>query len=226
MGAGERQPAGAAFFHRQRLRWARRRRPVHLHPPPEDTLPALESHFREQLSRALPGLGDALLDEILTVLSRRRRRGRGKVLSGCVGPQAEAWLRGRKPELEQLGAPDPFAASWAETQPDVERPVRAARGRRDGGRGRFREIYRRALSGLRPVLIALGDGACERGVVGHPDDLFFLPFELLGDFTGEEKQPWLDAAVLRNRAEYFGLVRQADPATASAWAAAPLHPLR
>jgi hypothetical protein len=225
MGAGERPPAGAVFFHRQRLRWARLRRPTGLQAPPKGDLPALECHFREQLSRALPGLGDALLDEILTALRRRRQRGRGKVLPNCVGPQAAAWLRGRRARLEQLGSPDPFTTSWAEKQPDLDRSAIASPGRRDGGRGRFREVYRHVLDGLRPVLVALGGGAHEQGVVGHPDDLFFLPFELLGDLTGEEKPPWLDAALLRNRAEYFGLLRQAEPAAVSAWAAAPLHPL-
>lgn len=223
MGAGERIPAGAVFFHRLRLRLARLRRPVGLRPPPDAALPALESHFREQLSRAMPALGDALLDELLTALSRRQRRSRGRVLPGCLGPQAAAWIAGRNAKLEYLGPPDPLVASWAAEQPDIERSAIGSPGRRQGGRGRFREIYRRTLDGLRPVLAALGGGAHERLVVGHPDDLFFLPFELLGELTGNEKPPWLDAALLRNRAEYFGLLREAEPATLNAWNAAPLR---
>ncbi len=225
MGAGERIPTGAAFFHRLRLRWARQRRPARFQEPPDGPPPALESHFREQLSRALPDLSDALLDELLSALSRRRRRSQGASLAGCLGPQAAAWVAGRNVKLECLGSPDPLAASWAGEQQEVERSTLDSASRRQGGRGRFREVYRRSLDGLHPVLAALGRGAHERGVAGHPDDLFFLPFELLGDLTGEEKPPWLDAAVLRNRAEYFGLLRIADPATRAAWDRSPLSPL-
>ncbi len=224
-GSSERMPSGAAFFHRQRLRWARRRRPVRLEPPPEGEPRGLEAHFREQLSRALPDLCDALLDEILVAASRRRRRSRGAVPPACLGPQAAAWVTGRGAKLECLGSADAFARSWVAGAPAIERTAIGSAARREGGRGRFREVYRQILDGLRPTLVALGGAAHGRGVVGDPDDLFFLPFELLGDLTGDEKPPWLDAAVLRNRAEYFGLVRSADPSTQAAWAAAPLHPL-
>ncbi|MDH3523618.1 MAG: hypothetical protein OES32_08520 [Acidobacteriota bacterium] len=228
-GDGERAPAGAAFFHRQRLRWARRRPPVRLAAPPAAAPVALEHHFRKQLSRALPGLADALLDEILSALERRRRRRRGAALEPCLGAQAAAWTAGRRARLECLGAPDPFTASWAVEEPGVLEPAAPAtpRGakRSAGGRGRFRELYRGVLDGLRPTLIGLGGGACGQGVLGHPDDLFFLPFELLGDLTGEDKPGWVEAAVARNRGEYFGLLREAPPATRAAWAAAPLRPL-
>jgi hypothetical protein len=140
-----------------------------------------------------------------------------------VGAAAAAWLAGRPARLERLGSADPFTASWAAGEPPVERPAAAAI--RAAGRGRFREIYRQALDGWRPTLAALAAQALLRGVLDRPDDLYFLPFELLGDLTVEERPAWLAASVLRNRAEYFGLVQSASPAERAAWEAAPVRPL-
>jgi hypothetical protein len=71
----------------------------------------------------------------------------------------------------------------------------------------------------------MGKAAHADGVIDHKDDLFFLPFELIGDLAGPGKPPWLDAAVLRNRAEYFGLVGTADDSTEADWNTSPLNPL-
>jgi hypothetical protein len=224
-GADERVPTGAAFFHRQRLRWARRRDLPLFEPPPPDSAATLEYHFRDQLSRCSPKLNDALLDEVLTVLERRRRRRRGVRLDDCLGPAAGDWVARRHPRLDRLGSPDPFTPSWAVEQPSIDEALVPRGVARDGGRGRFRELYRQTLDGLRPTLAAIADAARDNGISDHLDDLYFLPFELLGDMTRDDRPPWLAASLLRNRAEYFGLAQGADPATVAAWTAAPLHPL-
>ena len=218
-------PAGAAFFHRQRLRWSRRRGLPRMEPTTDGSVTALEYQFRQQLAHYLPVLNDALLDEVVTVLGRRRRRRQGAALPACLGSAAAAWTAGRKTRLELLGPPDPYFPSWADEPVVIERSVAAPNCRREGGRGRFRETYRQALDRLRPGLLALGDAALANGVVDHQDDLFFLPFELLDDLTVATKPEWLSAAVLRNRGEYFGLRQGADDTTRAAWDRAPVAPL-
>lgn len=220
----EATPAGAAFFHRQRLRWARRRDLPRAKPASTESITALEYHFRQQLAHYLPALNDALLDEVVTSLARRKRRRQGRSLAPCLGSAAAAWTAGRPTRLERLGAPDPFVPSWAEAPVALD-PRAAGAHRHDGGRGRFREFYRQALDALRPTLLAIGDAALAGGVVDHRDDLFFLPFELLDDLTTGTKPAWLSASVLRNRGEYFGLHQGADEAARTAWDAAPVEPL-
>lgn len=224
---GVRQPTGAAYFHRQRLRWARRRDLPPIDPPAEASASALERRFREQLSACLSVLDDALLDEVLAVLQRRALRRRGASPVPTVGPAAAAWLAGgragERARLDRLGDADPFVASWAASVPQMAAPSTPPT--RAAGRGRFRELYRQALDGWRLTLLALAARAHGQGVVEHPEDLFFLPFELLGELTVDHRPGWLDVAVLRNRAEYFGLVGAASTAERAAWAAAPLRPL-
>jgi len=220
---GERAPRGAVFFHRQRLRWARRRRLPGSRPPAPRSAESLEARLRRHLVEHLPALNDAFLDETLTALDRRRRRRRGADLQPCLGPAAGAWMRGHDAPLTGLGPPDAFRRSWAESPVAVDRPATPLGA--DGGRGRFREVYRQTLDHLRPHLGMISDSALGRGVTGHRDDIFFLPFELLGDLTREDKPQWLDGAVLSNRAEYFGLVHGADEATLATWQASPLNPL-
>lgn len=222
-GDDERAPVGAAFFHRMRLWWGRRRSLPADPAPPGGSVVALEHHFRQQLALYLPALNDALLDEVVTALARRGRRARGRRPAPALGSAAAAWSAGGRPRLDRLGAPDPFVASWAEDEPEVARPGCAIA--RDGGRGRFRETYRQALEAWRPTLRAVGEAALANGVVDHRDDLFFLPFELLDDLTTDTQPAWLPAAVLRNRGEYFGLVQSADEATRARWAAAAVEPL-
>lgn len=221
----EEVPAGAVFFHRQRLRWARRRRIQRPVPASTDSVTALEYHFRQQLAQCLPALNDALLDEVVTVLGRRKRRQRGATLLPCLGAAAASWLSGHQTQLDRLGPPDPYVPSWAEGPPEIDASTRATNWRREGGRGRFRERYRQVLDIVRPTLVALGAAALANGVVDHQDDLFFLPFELLDDLTVDAKPAWLSAAVLRNRGEYFGLQRDVEEATREAWNAAPIEPL-
>jgi hypothetical protein len=222
-GEGERSPTGAAFFHRQRLRWARHRDLPRLVPTPADGAATLEYRFREHLSACLPVHNDALLDEVLCVLRRRAKRRQGLRPAPAVGPAAAAWIAGREACLERLGSPDPFTGSWATAAPEIARPDWTAH--RAPGRGRFREMYRQALDGFRPTLTALADRALRHKVLNHPDDLFFLPFELLGDLTLAEQPAWLPAAILRNRAEYFGLARGGAPEERADWDRAPLRPL-
>ncbi|MCZ6726956.1 MAG: hypothetical protein O7A98_06315 [Acidobacteria bacterium] len=215
-------PTGAAFFHRLRLRRARHRRLPRPEQLPTSSTSALEYHFRCHLSACLPALNNALLDEVLTVLERRRHRRRGTV-EPALGAAAAAWAAGRRTRLERLGPPDPFTPSWLAEVPAIDREGLSHPAKRDAGRGRFREVYREVLDGLRSTLTAMGEAAHADGVIDQREDLFFLPFELLGDLAGSDKPPWLDAAVLRNRAEYFGLVRAADGPTEAAWSASPLN---
>ena len=142
----------------------------------------------------------------------------------CLGAQAARWTAGKPARLECLGPPDPYLRSWAEEPAEIA-PQDCASYGRDGGRGRFRELYRQMLDGVRPTLRAIGDVALADGVVDHQDDLFFLPFELLDDLTTGIKPPWLPSAVLRNRAEYFGLREAADDGMRASWDAAPIAPL-
>ena len=223
--AATRLPTGAVFFHRQRLRWARRRPLPQARVAADSSVAALEVHFRGELARLQPRLNEALLDEIITSLNRRRRRLRKAVVKPCLGPAAAAWRQGQQAAATALGAPDPFAPSWAELAPALDLSLVSDVAVVDGGRARFRESYRQLLDRLRPTLRALGRAALERGVIDHRDDLFFLPCELLGDLTADEQPRWLPAAVLRNRAEYFGLVNAAEATTVASWAVAPLRPL-
>jgi hypothetical protein len=96
-----------------------------------------------------------------------------------------------------------------------------------GGAGSYVDyigVHTRAR-GRGPTLTALADRALRHKVLNHPDDLFFLPFELLGDLTLAEQPAWLPAAILRNRAEYFGLARGGAPEERADWDRAPLRPL-
>ena len=92
-------------------------------------------------------------------------------------------------------------------------------------RGRFREGWRTAANELHPVLHDLGAAAHRRGVVGHPEDPFFLPLQVLDDLQADRAPDWLAASVLANRAEYFGLVRGAGDDVRHAWDLSPLAPL-
>ncbi len=219
------RPAGAMFFHRMRLRFS----PSRALPVSPDTVPdsvaALESAFREQLSACMPQLNDAMLSEILGAAARRRRRAQGQQVDACRSPEAAAFLVDGNARCERLGALDPFTPSWAEEPPDIDVNLVPPGGPPRDRRGRFREIYREILDRLRPTLLALGARACRVGIASHRDDLFFLPMELIGDLTLPARPPWLDAAVLRNRGEYFEIERDADAEIAARWRAAPLHPL-
>lgn len=222
--AGEQRPIGAAFFHRIRLRWGRRS-PLPAPPALQGvSRPGLESGFRDLLTRSLPRLNDAMLTEIVAAMRRRRQRRRRDV-PAVHGHEADRFLRGARYRGERLGRLDPLLPSWRDEAPSIDRAVVEPGAPHRDRRGVFRETYREALDRLRPTLRALGDLARDEGIVDHADDLFFLPMELLGDLTLAARPAWLDGAVLRNRAEYFGLEREADEELRARWAAAPLHPL-
>jgi hypothetical protein len=135
--------------------------------------------------------------------------------------------RGYVEALGSLGSPDPFTDSWAAeggVPSEVALPEPTEEGQRSR-RGVFRESYRLALDRLRPAIREFGVAAAERGVVGHPEDVFFVPFDLLSSLDGDARPAWVDGAVLRNRAEYFQIVQAAEAAEERAWAASPLTPM-
>lgn len=213
---------GALLFHRARLRLApkgpdRRRR---------DGSPAAV------LRRHLPALRDALLAELAAALHRRHLRSRGVDLAPVQSRESARWLAGRPADLTRLGVPDPYHAAWSVEPPVWYRGAGTAPAAGvfpalpvDPLRGRFRESWRAAASELHPVLHELGAAARRRGVVGHPEDPFFLPLQVLGDLAGEGRPDWIAAAVLSNRAEYFALLRDAEDGARRAWDLSPLAPL-
>ena len=167
--------------------------------------------------------------EVLEAIGRRAGRGRGRELPRVLSPAAAAFARGSDEAnvLTRLGPLDPYVSSWALEDgvlSEVTRPT-SPPGRSRSHRGVFRETWRASLDVLRPSILALGERAAANGVLERPDDVFFLPDELLDSLEGEERPGWVDHAVLRNRGEYFQLLRSADPAEARAWARAPLTPL-
>lgn len=234
---------GALLFHRLRLRFA-----------PRQPGRAEGATPRQELARHLPALRDTLLAELVAALDRRHRRAAGATVRPVQSPQAARWLAGRRADLARLGVADPYRPAWSTELPDGVRAGRLAGSsepRRTGRpaasapsasdaepeagldpwlavhslRGRFRESWRAAASALHPLLCELGADACRRGVVGHPEDPFFLPFQLLDELRSERPPEWLPGAVLANRAEYFGILRGAEDETRAAWERSPLEPL-
>jgi hypothetical protein len=205
--------AAAAVFHRLRLATVRRRRPRLL----AETVDGESAWtiFRTGVTRWLDLLNDAFLTEMLTSRSRRRRRGEDKPVEATLPREAWRFRSGRGCRLDCLGPADLFASSWSldhacrELARDrtVEEPV----ARRDNSRGLFREAYREMLSQLRVAYLALADTAHERGVLDHPDDAFFIPFDLASDLSGPQRPQWLEEAVESNRREHQSYLETAPP---------------
>jgi hypothetical protein len=201
---------------------------------------ARSGRTREELWRAvcatvagrMPYLCDAGLGEVVTALARRRRRLGGQDVPPALGQVAWQIHQGRASDLGALGALDPFHPSWKEAavpNDDLRRRAELARGTRplparSGRRGAFREAYRWVLSEVRPLLCELGAAARDQGVVDHPDDVFFVPFDLGAELAAAHRPSWLAAAVATNRREHDALRREPEHAD-EIFAAAPLAPL-
>jgi hypothetical protein len=168
-----------------------------------------------QLSDLLPGLGDALLGELVAVLDRRRSRAAGKRAAAVQSFEAARFLEGDKADLSRLGLPDPIAASWGGSKPpvapgtSVPEDLRCPHHRFRGG---FRERYRQILDRLRPSLLELAERAVAKGYLASAEDLFFLPFDLIDDLDADTKPRWLDGAIESNRAEWRELRGRKAPA--------------
>jgi hypothetical protein len=78
-------------------------------------------------------------------------------------------------------------------------------------RGRFREVYRRALDLFTPGFVELARRACEAGVLRQLDDAFFLPLETADDLACAEPLRWLESAIAANRREYTAILGAAEP---------------
>lgn len=242
---------GALLFHGARLRLAARRaKPGADSAPRADStplvvlrrhLPALQDALLAELVAALRRRHRRSRGVALgPVQSREASRwlaGRAADLDrlGTVDPYRPSW-NGEEPVL---AVPSRGTATSGPPAPGRAAPAAGARGPEAAGgrfaglvglptealRGRFRESWRAAASALHPLLLELGAEAARRGVVEHAEDPFFLPLQVLDDLRGDRRPDWLAAAVLTNRAEYFGLVRGADEQTRARWELAPLAPL-
>jgi len=205
--------AAAAVFHRLRLATLRRRRPRHLAETVGSESPW--TVFRSGVTRWLDLLNDAFLTEVLTSRSRRRRRGEGKPVEATLPREAWRFRSDRDCRLDCLGPADLFASSWSLDHVcrdlALDRTAEEPIAKRDNSRGLFRETYREMLSQLRVAYLALADTAHERGVLDHPDDAFFIPFDLASDLAGPERPGWLEEAVESNRREHQSYLAAAPP---------------
>jgi hypothetical protein len=206
-----RRLAGAATFHRLRLCLPRLAARPRLS---RDSGPS--QAFHAALSRLLPRLRDAFLAELLAALERRGRRRRGEVAPPCLGEHAWRLLSGRRPRLEFLGEPDPYAESWS-CLPDAARAAADAMAQqpvppRHRMRGSFREHYRAALDRLRPLFLKLAREAARRGLLRRPEEAFYLPFDLAADLERSDRPTWLEPALAANRREHESLLQRPSPA--------------
>ncbi len=232
---------GALLFHGARLR-AWRRSSARSQAPQGGGGKELWEHFQGTVSRQLPALNDALLGEIIASFARRSARARGARPSPCLGREAHAFVASGRPDLAALGVADPVTPDWSES-PAVVEHLAARTGdlptaRRHPLRGRFRELYRRALEPIRRAYLRLAERAHVQGLIEEPGDAFFIPFDLVEDLARDEPAEWLPGTVTSNRAEYQSLLDTGTPAevvepgpprdlehNAADWALAPLWPL-
>lgn len=205
--------AAAALFHRLRLGAIKRRRPRQL----AETVDGENAWkiFRTGVTRWLDLLNDAFLTEVLTVRNRRRRRGDQKPVDATLPREAWRFRSERDCRLDCLGPVDLYAPSWAldRASRDLGRDMLAEEPLpgRDHTRGLFRETYREMLSQLRSAYLVLADTAAERGLLDHPDDAFFIPFDLAVDLSATERPAWLDEAVESNRREHQSYLESGCP---------------
>jgi len=204
----------ASAFHRLRLRLPARRLPAFAVPASADRA-ALWWGLRENWSRSLRATNDAFLAELLAALARRERRRRGEDVPPVLSAAARAMRTGGRPPLACFGPPDPYRPSWARAL-DREGAAREALAAQpvppgDRLRGRFREVYRRALDLLTPGFHELARLACETGILRQLDDAFFLPLETADDLASPEPLRWLEAAIATNRREYAAILAAAEP---------------
>ena len=103
----------ALWFHRTRL-YLRRFPAPRLTPtlPSQSNPEQMWRAARQTLTELLPILCDAFLAEIVSSMTRRRRRFRGILTPPCLGPEAGKWVSGKIARLAFLGAPDPLVSSW------------------------------------------------------------------------------------------------------------------
>ena len=205
--------AAAAFFHRVRLRFRRRRSPA----PPRDSGKAQDTlwrRFEGHLAEGLRCLNEAFLAELLAALARRKRRDAGENVPPCLSRAASRWIRSGE-ALDLLGPPDPLtparedeASSRAALEPFLPNDGEAATCR---VRGTFRHGYRGLLNTLRPSYLALARDAVERGALREEEDAFFLPFDLAADLAVEPAPRRLPGAVASNRREYESLLQLPGP---------------
>lgn len=184
-------------------------------PTPEDDPTGLWKQFRDDVTRLVPRLGDALLADLISALDRRTLRARGEDVPPILSRGAWIFRTRDRGDLRRFGVPDLLAPSWAEA------PERAEAARRtladvpvpgyDRYRGRFREAWRAALTRLAPPYRALAESAARRGLLESPEDAFFLPFDLAEHLAGDHRPSWLAPAVQSNRAEHQGLLPAPEP---------------
>lgn len=223
-GIGERPAVSAALsaavgFHRLRL--LRFRSPGGRGPErreqgtPED----LWQRWQSELTHRLPLLGDALLADLIAAMSRRAARAAGEEVPPALSRAAWRLRTGKSADLRLFGPPDPLAPSWAVAPERAEAARRALAPHpvpaHDRCRGRFRHAWRALLDRLAPIHRALARSAVERGLLAAPEDLFFLPFERIGDLG--HAQPVQELAgeladlVRASRAEHESLLQAAEP---------------
>jgi hypothetical protein len=167
---------------------------------------------KEVLAARMPFLSDLVLWEMLESLERRRRRARGEAVAPASGEQAARWWRGGQAELACLGLPDVLRESWQAGEPVGAREAAGAFDEQleVGGRGAFREGYRRVLSEVRPAIAELGRQAAAAGLVNAADDVFFLPFDLTEKLAEDRPGAWVQGAVDSNRRELESLLLAAE----------------
>jgi len=210
------QPLAAALsFHRVRLLPFR---PPVVRPTAlsgGETPEELWRRFGDRLARVLNRTNDALLADLISALDRRTRRARGEDVPPVLSKGAWRLRTQGRGDLARFGLPDPLAPCWKE-EPEMAHAARHALERQpapgqDRYRGRFREAWRAALTGLAPLYRALGRSAAARGFLADPDDAFFIPLDTAGDLAGDHKPAWVADAVRSNRAEYDSLRKAAEP---------------
>jgi len=215
-------PSGLAAvvgFHRMRL--LRFRPPGGLGPGPRESGSPhqLWRRLRSELARRLPGLGDALLADLIAALNRRAARAAGEEAPPVLSRAAWRLRTGRGADLRLLGPPDPCAPSWAAMPDFAEAAQRALAPHpipgHDRYRGRFRGAWRSLLDRLAPLHRALARSAVERELLADPGDACFLPFDRIADLGLQKPQhaPAGELAdlVRKNRAEHDHLRQDAEP---------------
>jgi len=206
-----------AAFHRWRLRLGLRRARRSLSWRPDDSRQRQWVAFEECLRAQQRSLGDAMLAEILAVLQRREARSRGARPGGALGSAAWKALQGSTSSFSSLGPLDPLRPSWAEDCDHYRGLIAGLHAEaledplpRPGLRGSCRETYRYFLSEVSSALRSFRDSAVGDDVMSDGEDLFFVPFQLCGELTGDRRPAWFDAAVATNRAERAGLLESLE----------------